>query len=219
MKKVFLTLILTILPLLASADALEIDGIWYNLVPNAKEAEVTWNPNILTWEGSYSGNIEIPASVTYSEVKYNVTSIGSFAFNYCRGLSSVTIPNSMTSIGSSTFSGCISLTSVTIPSSVTSIDSYAFGFCSGLTSVTIPNSVTSIGWGAFDSCSGLTSVTIPSSVTHIGHGAFSGCIGLTSIKVENGNLYYDSRNNCNAIIETSSNTMIAGCKTQSSPSA
>ena len=50
--------------MLASADAVEINGIWYNLVPKAKEAEVTKNPN------GYSGSIEIPASVTYSEVKY-----------------------------------------------------------------------------------------------------------------------------------------------------
>ncbi len=108
---------------------------------------------------------------------------------------------------------------VTIPStvtydgttySVTTIGESAFLNCSRLTSVTIPNSVSSIGECAFEGCSGLTSVTIPYSVTSIGDGAFHGCSGLTSIIVESGNPVYDSRDNCNAIIETVSNTLIYG---------
>ena len=96
--------------------------------------------------------------------------------------------------------------------SVTSISEYAFRDCSGLTSVTIPNSVTSIGVAAFSGCSGLISVTIGSGVTSIGESAFSSCSGLTSIVVESGNTTYDSRENCNAIIETASNTLLYGCK-------
>jgi hypothetical protein len=142
----------------------------------------------------------------------SVTSIGEFAFYKCSGLTSITIPNSVTSIGNYAFRYCSGLTSVTIPNSVTSIGQSAFYGCSGLTSITIPNSVTSIGGGAFSGCSGLTSVTIPNSVTSIGNYAFSSCSGLTSIVVESGNNKYDSRNNCNAIIETSSNKLIVGCK-------
>ena len=96
--------------------------------------------------------------------------------------------------------------------SVTSIGDAAFSGCSGLTSITIPNSVTSIGNGAFYNCTGLTSIVIPNSVTSIGDYAFYECKGLTSIKVENGNSVYDSRDNCNAIIETATNTLIAGCQ-------
>ena len=155
----------------------------YNLVPKAKEAEVTKNPN------GYSGSIEIPASVTYNEVKYSVTSIGGSAFSGCSGLTSVTIPNSVTSIGGYAFRGCSSLTSVTIPNSVTSIGEWAFRGCSGLTSVTIPNSVTSIGDDTFYYCSGLTSVTIPNSVTSIGGSAFRSCSGLTSVTIPNGVTY------------------------------
>ena len=73
-------------------------------------------------------------------------------------------------------------------------------------------SVTSIGDYAFAGCSGLTSITIPNSVTSIGSGVFSGCSGLTSIIIAEGNPVYDSRNNSNAIIETSTNTLITGCK-------
>ena len=101
---------------------------------------------------------------------------------------------------------------VIINNDVTSIGNYAFNSCTNLSSVTFGNSVESIEWGAFAGCSGLTSVTIPNSVTSIGEGAFSGCTALTSIVVESGNSKYDSRENCNAIIEKSSNTLIAGCK-------
>ena len=107
--------------------------------------------------------------------------------------------------------GCSGLTSVTIPNSVTSIGDGAFSYCSGLTSVTIPNSVTYIGEYAFVGCSGLTSLTIPNSVTEIGYAAFYDCSGLTRIIVESGNSKYDSRNNCNAIIETATNTLVNGC--------
>ena len=96
--------------------------------------------------------------------------------------------------------------------SVTSIGAFAFWGCEGLTEVTIPNSVTSIGESAFDACYGLTEVTIPSSVTSIGERAFCGCTELISIVVEKGNTVYDSRENCNAIIETTTNTLITGCK-------
>ena len=95
----------------------------------------------------------------------------------------------------------------------------AFEKCGGLTSVTIPNSVTSIGDYAFSGCSSLTSVTIGNSVTSIGYYAFSGCSGLASISVENGNTVYDSRDNCNAIIKTATNTLIAGCKNTTIPNS
>ena len=84
--------------------------------------------------------------------------------------------------------------------------------CTSLTSITIPESVTRIGGSAFAGCSSLTSITIGSGVTSIGYDAFYVCSSLTSIIVDNGNTVYDSRNNCNAIIETATNTLIAGCK-------
>ena len=148
-----------------------------------------------------------------------VTSFVWGAFSSCTGLTSVTIPNSVTSIGSSAFRGCTGLTSVTISEGVTSIGNSAFSGCTGLTSVTIPNSVTSIDGSAFSGCTGLTSVTIPNSVTSIGNKAFEGCTELTSIIVEEGNLVYDSREICNAIIKTETNELISGCQSTIIPNS
>ena len=94
---------------------------------------------------------------------------------------------------------------------VTTIQSSAFYGCAGLTSIVIPNSVTTIGSHCFYGCSGLTSIVIPNSVTSIGELPFACCSGLISIIVEENNHIYDSRNNCNALIESSSNSLIAGC--------
>ena len=175
-----LLFIMAFLPMLASADAIEIDGIYYNLDSEAKTAEVTSRPN------QYKGDVAIPESITYDDVVYSVTYIGQYAFSGCSGMTSITIPNSVTYIGSYAFHGCNGLTSVTIPNSVTFIDEYVFYECSGLTSVSIPNSVTVISPYAFDGCSGLTSVTIPNSVILIEQGAFLGCSGLTSVTIGSG---------------------------------
>lgn len=99
-----------------------------------------------------------------------------------------------------------------IPNSVKTIGHYAFYHCTGLSYVHIGDSVSSIGNNALSECGNLVSLSIPSSVNTIGDFAFSKCINLTSITVENGNPVYDSRNNCNAIVHTETNTIIYGCQ-------
>ncbi len=103
--------------------------------------------------------------------------------------------------------------------SVTCIDTYAFSNCSKLTSVNIPNSVTHICGYAFEDCTGLTSIRIPIGVNVIGPGAFDGCSNITSIDVAEGNPVYDSRENCNAIIQTNSNILIKGCQNTTIPNS
>ena len=172
------------------------------------------------------------SGLTSITIPNSVISIEKSAFSGCKGLTSVTIGNNVTNIGDKTFYGCSNITSViwnakrcadkgNFGAQVTSfifgseVETIPGSCCNGmskLTSIIIPNSVTSIGGWAFADCSGLTSVTIPNNVTSIGEGSFAGCSSLTSMVVENGNTVYDSRNNCNAIIETSTNTLFSGCK-------
>ena len=111
----------------------------------------------------------------------SVTSIGTDAFAYCSGLTSIVIPNSVTAIGIEAFYNCSGLTSIDIPNSVTEIGDNAFTGCRGLTSIDIPNSVTAIGFGVFMDCTGLTRIVIPNSVTKIGERAFENCTGLTDV--------------------------------------
>ena len=171
------------------AHDFEVDGIYYKKI-NDTEVEVTYKGTYASsYDYGYVGNVVIPESVTYNQTVYAVTLIGESAFQYCSGLTNIEISNSVTKIGN-----------------------YAFSDCKSLTSIDIPNSVTSIGNWVFSRCSELTSVVIGNSVTFIGSFPFLECSGLTRIVVKEGNSVYDSRENCNAIIETASNTLILGCK-------
>ena len=160
--------------------------------------------------------------LTSIDIPNSVTEIGQEAFANCPGLTSIVVEsgnprfdsrNNCNAIIETTdntlIAGC---KNTIIPNSVTKIGNFAFERCGSLTSIVIPNSVTSIGHYAFYCCDSLTSVDIPNSVIEIGYGVFESCFGLTGIVVESGNPRYDSRNNCNAIIETAYNTLIYGCK-------
>lgn len=104
-----------------------------------------------------------------------------------------------------------SVVSVEIGNCVTDIDEFTFSSCDNLSSLTLGNAISTIGDYAFQSCSKLTSIHIPSNVVSLGNNVFQWCTSVTSITVNNSNSVYDSRNNCNAIIETSSNTLLQGC--------
>lgn len=104
-----------------------------------------------------------------------------------------------------------------IPSSVTTIADNAFKSCKGLESIVIPEGVKSIGESAFEGCSGLTAITIPASLESIGSSAFFECTGLRSIKVAQGNRVFDSREDCNAIINTRTGELILACASTKVP--
>ena len=146
---------------MASADAVQINGIYYNLDAETKTAEVTSNPD------KYSGNITIPETVfnTNDYVEYDVTSIGDEAFRWCNEITSIVFP---------------------IQLKLKSIGFAAMYACSGLTIVVLPEGLVSIGQKAFTDCTSLESVTVPSTVTNIDPSAFNGCPNLTSFicKVE-----------------------------------
>ena len=180
-----------------------IDGIKYILYCN-RTAKVIQN-------GGYKGDIIIPEIVDFNERTYRVTSIGDRAFKDCNNLTSITIPDSVMSIGNCAFTDCNNLTSIIIPDNIMSIGDMTFSGCYALTEIVIPDSVKSIGYEAFELCSSLKSIVIPARVTEIKERAFVGCKSLTSVIVDEGNPRYDSRENCNAIIETATNKLILGC--------
>ena len=158
---------------------------------------------------------------SFNELQYftRLTEIGNYAFAGCVNLQEITLPPQITRIGNQAFgcslndSGqlipCSNLHYIVIPEGVTEIDAYAFSY-SGLESINLPNSVTTIGTLAFGHCN-LTSVYLPASVTDIDDNPFAGC-DLSFIMVDPDNTVFDSRDNCNAIIETATNTLVTGCK-------
>ena len=235
-----LLLLALLLPATATAYDFEVDGIYYNI--NGNEVEVTHGKDIysryhgavtipasVTYNGTTYPVTAIGQSafarcsaLTSVEIPNSVTSIGRWAFTGCTGLTGIVVESGNATFDSRDNSNAIIETAsntlivgcknTTIPNSVTTIGDEAFANNSGLTSIDIPNSVTSIGHQAFVYCSGLTSIDIPNSVTEIGMLAFAECTGLTGIVVESGNPRFDSRDNCNAIIETAVNTLFLGCK-------
>lgn len=160
----------------------QVDDLWYEALENQDGVMVVKGVDLKITK------IQIPEEITYANFKYKVKAINDNAFNGCGELKSITIPRSITSIGS-----------------------WAFSDCSALSSITIPSSIVSIGNYAFFSCTQLSSINIPDSVTNIGEGAFINCSSLRSIVIDKDNCIYDSRDKCNAIIETSTNTLILGC--------
>ena len=198
MKKYFLLLILAaLLPMVANADAVEIDGIYYNLIIKGNVAEVTSNPN------GYTGNISIPESISWKDVSYTVASIGDEAFRQSpfdnNGIEVISIPQSITSIGYNAFYQCHTLKIVNIGG----LESWCrISFANGdsnpanyshrlylngeeIRDFVIPEGILSIGNYAFRGCSGLSSISIPNTVTSIGDDAFLQCTGLASICIPN----------------------------------
>lgn len=181
-----------LLPLTASADAVEIDGIWYNLVNKAKTAKVTRNPNLSQYSGCYSGDIIIPSKVTYESIEYDVTMIDDNTFSSSYGLTSISMPNSVISIGNWAFAACSHLESVTLSDNITSIGIDAFSGCSSIESIVIPDGVTVINMDLFYNCTNLKSVIVPDGVTNIQASAFYGCTSLASIIIPNTVSYIDT---------------------------
>ncbi len=173
------------------------------------------------------------SGLTSVTIGNSVTSIGDVAFNACDGLNAVYYLGDISQwcniqFGSNNYySGHGTnpltiahnlyidnelVTDLVIPNTVTEIKNSAFEYATCLTSLTIGNSVNSIGYFAFAACTGLTSIAVGNSVVSVSDFAFYYCGDLEQIVVESGNTVYDSRESCNAIIETATNTLIVGCK-------
>ena len=175
-----------------------VDGIKYSLDAKQKTAKVIVNNH------SYTGDIVIPANITYENVTYKVnalgvgcfagcdgltnvtlpvgiTSLGGRCFYNCNSLKSIDLPDGITSLGDYCFSGCESLTSVSLPKGITSLGNYCFANCNSLTSIDLPDCITSLGEYCFWRCSSMSGVSLPEGITSLGIGCFRGCSSLTSI--------------------------------------
>lgn len=189
MKKICFIIIILLLSKIAKSEIVEIDGICYNLISKANVAEVTKKT------GFYNANITIPSYISYNNVEYKVNSINDEAFMYTT-IESIIIGNEVKSIGTFAFLGCTNLYSI------------EFG-----------NKVEKIGQCVFEHCNNLKKIKIPNSVSSIDGAIFVDCTNLESIVVESDNKVFDSRDNCNAIIETEKNKLINGCKNTIIPSS
>ena len=185
-------------------------------------------PDTVTYDGvdypvtsigsSAFGSCKSLTSVTMGS---NITYIGPNAFN-SSGITSIFISSTVSSFGNDVFANCSALTSMTVDPRNRYFDSRdnckaiirtaTNTLLFGCQNTVIPNTVTKIDNYAFSGCSTLTNIHIPVSVKTIGYAAFEGCSGLETMTVDPGNPKYDSRDNCNAIIESATNTLINGCQ-------
>ena len=172
----------------------EINGTDWNMIRemagrNYQESSTEGNLSVLDLSEAKivaGGDYYYDDNLFNNKVYTSNDEIGEYAFAYCSGLTSLTLPVGITSIGEFAFSGCSGLTSLTLPAGITSIGEYAFYGCSGLTSLTLPAGITEIGESTFSDCSGLTSLTLPAGITSIDKYAFLDCSGLTSLTLPDG---------------------------------
>ena len=164
---------------------------FYNFVENGIYYIIT-GPNTVSVSfkdqnyNSYSGSVNVPATVVHEGTSYTVTAIGRAAFYKCTGLTSVTLPNTITEIGYAAFYQCSALTSINIPSGVTTLGNFCFMSCTSLQNITLPNGITDIPVQCFLYCASLTSINIPGTVKEIANFAFYGCDNLESVTLQNG---------------------------------
>ena len=237
MKKILFMLLMVLTATVVQAYDVNIDGFYYNLDKENMEAAVTGKyPNNKTYlklpTPEYTGDIVVPKTIEYDGETYTVTEIGKDAFESCTGLTSITLPETIRVISDNAFDGCTGITSITLPESLETIEREAFQSCEHLKAVNIPEGVKSIGVAAFKYCYELESINLPESLTKIYANALAGCHSLRTLHIPAGVTYlggsileatenlvqvtvdednpvYDSRDNCNGIIETASNRLFA----------
>ena len=201
MKKNFLVmLMLMLVQIVSAANAVpptRINGIFYNLDANKKQAEVTydWDDISIPNRKTYKGTITIPATVSYQGITYAVTSIDNTAFSYNTELKAVNLPNSILHIGWNAFFYCKNLKSLIIPKSVTDIDLGILSYCDAITSITVDkennvydsrnNCNAIIHTATNELIQGCQNTIIPNTITRIGDDAFLGIRTLTSIDIPN----------------------------------
>ena len=227
MKRLVLSIVLLAIAFVARAYYFLADGVAYNTTSDTTCIVVKRN----TDEPYQLKHVNIPPFVYNQGRNFTVTAIGSYAFGYST-IESITLPTTITTIGDSAFNYCKSLKQITLPDAITTIGNHAFEG-SGLKAITLPPAIDVIPSRAFADCTELKHIRLPAQLEHIDSGAFLGCSALKEIKipalvhmicneafsecrslkkvsVDPNNITYDSRNGCNAIIETSTGKLRFG---------
>ena len=209
-KRAFLSVLLALSVMTGMAQTtFTVGDLNYQVNPDGVSVTVTGHVDGY----NATGALDIPESVNHEGTDYAVTTIGNTAFMYDFYLTSLTIPNSVITIEEGAFAYCQGFTGdLVIPNSVVTIEPSAFMICFGFDGdLILGNSLTTIGDYAFNSCDGLNGVlNIPSNVESIGSSTFRYC-AFSGMTVDPANPVFDSRDNCNAIIHTSTNELVAGC--------
>ena len=216
-----------LISLVSSAETVKVEGVYYKII-DKRCVEVVSSPT------KYVGDVTIPETIQLNGITYKVVGIGEDAFYECPNMKSISLPNSITyvskqafrlcegldsislpdniiAIGESAFLDCNNICDLKLPNKLNAIRREAFGGCEKIESLTLPESLSEIGIGAFYDCKTIKQLFIPKNIQHIGSCAFRGCSNLREIFVDSLNTRYDSRNGCNAIIESNTNTLIIGC--------
>lgn len=180
--KYFVLLLLTMVAVHARAYDFEADGIYYRITSKtAYTCAVTYKDGF----NSYSGEVVVPASVTYNNQVYSVTSVYFNAFRSSALLKSVSLPEGVTEVQNGAFQDCVSLKSIVLPSTVTEVGGYCFSGCVTLESVDLGN-CQEINAQTFYGCVSLPKISIPASVTEIENSAFENCTNLSVLAFEDG---------------------------------
>lgn len=153
--------------------------------------------------------------------RFNGNTYSIYKYAFCQSMiTSIVIPNGITTIGQYAFHNASKLKSVTLPNTLTVLESYMFYDCKALETVVIQEGVTTLRRWSFKGCNSLKSLTIPSTVTTIESEFLSDCYSLETLVVADGNsVYTDGDNNCNAVIEIATNTLVLGCNSTIIPSS
>lgn len=229
----------------------EINGQPYWFIPESDgslNVLVTWNrincnsiADYVRMTSKYTGDVEVPSTVTHNGVTYNVTGADDNAFYHCNNITKLVLKEGMTHWGEHTWfyspyrNVMTKVTDIYLPTTMTdmkSVPSYYFMNNTALASCHIPN-VTEIGDSAFFGCTKLTTLNlpetvsategiyIPASVSRIGNQAFAGCNSRAYLTVDDGNAVYTSRDDngteCNVIMEKATKKLLLACKNSTIP--
>ena len=222
MKKQLLLILMMLLPMMASADDSGTcgDGLTYVFEENTGTMTIS-----KTGEGNgimtrFQSENDQPWASYRDKIKKliileGVVYVWDYSFAECKNLYSVEFANSVRKIRRYSFGNCSSLSSISFPKEQFSLGEGTFYGCTSLSMVDIPSGLMNLPEKAFANC-GLTSVFIPSTVESIER-PFDGC-PLVELKIDENNPIYDSRENCNAVVLTESNSLVYGLSISTIPS-